>query len=141
MKFKILRGMYSDNCPKNGSRRIYKGANEDIIDTNTDLVQRFNVKDFPAKFVRVGDNEDRRHSETRAGRGQQLGKVDTADAAHAQVATVDPPKVNTEDLRATLKVLHHKKLDKWAEDNEYDIEGLISNEEKINAIIAQADLR
>lgn len=141
MKFRILRGMHSDNDPIDKSRRIYLGKNGDIIETDTNLVQRFNVDGFPPKFVQVSESEERKHSDRRAGRGKQLGKVETADAQHNAVATIEPPKVDIEDLRTTLQALHHKKLNKYAEDNEYDIEGLTSNEEKINAIILQADLR
>lgn len=150
MKFKILRGMYSDNDPLNGSRRIYKGyrnkdnndytGDGDIIETSTDLVKRFNMEGYPPKFVQVSDSEQRKHSETRAGRKQNLGKVEAADIqTAATTATLDPPQVDTEDLRSTLEAMHHKTLKKYAESNGYDIEGATSIEEMVNMIMDIVD--
>lgn len=134
-KYKILHGQHSDKAP-DGSRRIYKGVNGDVIESKVDLCERFNVKGYEPRFIEVANSEESKFTST-------LAKNRVIDGGDT-VAVLDPPveaKVEEPSLREQLEDMHHKKLNKWAEENEYDIEGLTSNEEKINAIIAQADLR
>lgn len=132
-KYKILHGQHSDKAP-DGSRRIYKGVNGDVIESKVDLCERFNVKGYEPRFVEVSQSEKSKFTST-------MAKNRTIDGG--DVAVLDPPveaKVEL-TLREELEDKHPKTLKKWAEDNEYDVDGITSKEEMINAIILQADLR
>ncbi len=119
-RFRLLRGVHGD---KNGK---YKKG--DIIETETDLVEKFNADGFPAKFQRLEDTPDKRKPDT------------------SSVAVLDPeededsdPGDTDEFTREDIESMNVKELRELAEENEIDISGAKGKQAILKAILAELD--
>lgn len=144
MQFRVVAGKHHVKQP-DGKNKVYRPG--DVVDSETDLVERFNSKrpGFPKKFERVGEGDSdvpdptrRRPDESLADFGARIMEMARQEGAENSVLQATSNQIQQSPTATTeqLQAMTVQELQSLAAAEEVDLKGVKSKDAVLKILIS-----